>query len=90
MARYESNSGFDHTPAFAECDPFNSFDGCGALLFGFNSEGCAVWVSPGGNSWMNVEHLSPLQTCLTEALGSARYPCLASKQLYYEESCFVR
>jgi hypothetical protein len=88
--RYESNIGFDDTPAFAHCGEFNSFDHCGALLFGFDAEGCAVWVSPGGNAWARVQHLSSLQTCLTEALGSARYPCLASGQLYYAESCFVR
>jgi hypothetical protein len=89
-ALYQSNDGFGKTPAFAECQLFNSFDGCGTLEFAFDAEGCAVSVSPGAGGWKNSQHLAGLQTCLAGALQLARFPCLASSALRYQESCFVR
>jgi hypothetical protein len=87
---YLSNGGFRQTPAFAGCQAFNSFDGCGTLVFTFDAEGCAVSVSPGARGWQDSQHLAGLQGCLGEALQSARFPCLASGTLRYEESCLVR
>lgn len=87
---YDSNSGFEDGSHFAQCDIFNSFDGCGALEFSFDAQGCANSVSGGPGGWKNSGHLSLLRDCLRDALQSARFPCLASAKLRYDESCFVR
>jgi hypothetical protein len=87
---YGSNGRFDDTPAFKQCGMFNSYDGCGVLEYRFDAQGCATSVAPGMGGWKYSDHLSSLQACLTQALGSARYPCLASGTLRYEESCFIR
>jgi hypothetical protein len=89
-ALYQSNAGFEQTPAFAECEVFNTFDHCGTLQFAFDAEGCAVSVSPGPRGWKDSQHLAGLQMCLEQAFQNARFPCLASSTLRYEESCFVR
>jgi hypothetical protein len=87
--KYESNVGFERTPAFAECAMYNSFDGCGVLEFAFDADGCAASVAPGPSGWQNTVHLAPLQSCLTDVLQSARFPCLSGGTLEYRESCFV-
>lgn len=84
---YDSNDAFTGTPALAPCSSFNSFDGCGSLIFSFDARGCAVSMSPGPRGWQ--QHLSELQHCLADRFNEARWPCLASSSLRYDESCFV-
>jgi hypothetical protein len=88
--RYGSDSGFEDTQALVECAEFNPHDGCGTLIFAFDAEGCASSVSPGRSGWKRSDHLSGLQACLTDALSRARFACLASSTLRYEESCLIR
>ena len=90
VARYDSNSGFDDTPAFARCSAFNSFDGCAELTFLFDDAGCATSVALGPQVVTDGDHLVDLRGCLTDALKAARWPCLASGRLRYEESCLIR
>ena len=83
-----ANDVFDDAPELAQCSMFNSWDGCEIIQFTFDAEGCAasvVWHNPDAR-----EHLSELRECLSAALQPARFPCLASGTLRYEESCFIR
>ena len=86
---FESNAAFDGAPALAECSEFNSYDGCGNLVFTFDSNGCATSVGPGPGGWDASGHLAGLRICLTRLLGNNRFACLASSTLAYDESCFV-
>jgi len=90
QSNYESNEAFDETPALARCSSFNSFDGCGSLIFGFDARGCAISVAPGSGGWQSSAHLSELQHCLADTFAEARWPCLASSSVRYDESCFIR
>ena len=85
---YMSNSKvFDEAPDLAPCTPFNSWDGCSTIQFGFDAQGCAntvVWHAPGAS-----EALPELRQCLDAALQNARFPCLALGTLRYEESCYI-
>jgi hypothetical protein len=87
--QFTSNGAFDAAPALAECSEFNSFDGCGKLVFTFDSNGCATSVGPGPGGWDASGHLTDLRTCLSGALGGGRFVCLTSSTLGYDESCFV-
>jgi len=90
QSQYESNAAFNGTPALAPCSSFNSFDGCGTLIFGFDARGCAISIAPGPAGWQTSAHLSELQHCLTDTFADARWPCLASSSVRYDESCFIR
>lgn len=78
---------FGESPELAQCSMFNSWDGCGSIQFSFDTEGCAATVAWHGPS--KVETLPELRQCLSAALQSARWPCLAQGTLRYEESCFI-
>lgn len=83
------SSSFERTPAFANCDRYVSFDGCGRLVFEIDANGCATGVGPPPEAWDTDEHLGALRECLTAALARARFTCLASQTLSYMESCFI-
>ena len=89
--RYSSdNATFDGAPELAACSHYVSFDGCGKLIFSFDPEGCGVSVGPGPGGWKNSGHLSLLSDCLSSAFSEARFSCLASGTLTFEESCLIR
>lgn len=86
---YDSNDSFEQTPALTPCSSFNSFDGCGSLIFEFDARGCAASIAPGSGGWQASSHLSELQRCLADIFKEARWACLASSRVRYDESCFV-
>ncbi len=90
LDRYDSNGGFDDTPAFAHCSAFNSFDGCAEFTFLFDDAGCATSVALGPQVVRDGDHLVDLRGCLADALQAARWPCLVDGRLRYEESCLIR
>jgi len=89
--RYSSDHAtFDDAPELAACSQYVSFDGCGKLIFSFDRNGCGVSVGPGPGGWNDSGHLSLLRDCLSSAFSEARFPCLASGTLTFEESCLIR
>jgi len=88
---YSSNSStFASAPELAACASYVSFDGCGDLIYSFDFDGCAVSVDPGPGGWKNSEHLAPLRDCLSKVFGDARFACLSSGTLAFNESCMIR
>jgi hypothetical protein len=88
---YSSEQGtFDDAPELAACSRYVSFDGCGKLVYSFDGDGCVVSVGPGPNGWKNSGHLSLLRDCLSNAFSEARFSCLASGTLAFDESCLIR
>lgn len=80
---------FRSAPELSDCASYVSFDGCGKLVFSFDTNGCAVSVGPGSGGWATSAHLDPLRECLTKVFNSARFACLASGTLSFWESCYV-
>ncbi|MEO6603417.1 MAG: hypothetical protein ABIQ16_26270, partial [Polyangiaceae bacterium] len=85
---YSSEELFDEAPELTHCSQFNSWDGCESLHFTFDALGCAATVAAHGPG--ATAPLPELRQCLTAALQSARWPCLARGTLTYRESCFIR
>ena len=87
---YSSDHGtFDDAPELAACSRYVSFDGCGKLIYSFDLDGCVVSVGPGPGGWEDSDHLSLLRDCLSNAFSGARYSCLASGTLAFDESCLI-
>lgn len=87
--QYNSNDAFDGAPELASCSDLVPFDGCNQLIYSFDAQGCAISVEPGPAGWPAPESPYPLRDCMTSAVTTARFPCLASHQLEFDESCFV-
>lgn len=88
---YSSDQGtFDAAPELAACSRYVSFDGCGKLVYSFDVDGCVVSVGPGPGGWRDSGHLSLLRDCLSNAFSEARFSCLASETLAFDESCLIR
>ncbi|MGC4086772.1 MAG: hypothetical protein QM756_02525 [Polyangiaceae bacterium] len=78
-------------PHFAECQPYMSYDGCGALLLDFDANGCIESSTmPAGVNDRLPTQLDDLEVCLLNVFGRSRWPCFASKRIAFCESCFIR